>query len=91
MFCIIFGSGKTLKKLLMAVTENAFYARILDLVFAKTSPKRSFSMVETERFELVFAGTGLLKKRGGIWFGANEWNVAIIKKVPSSMSSLSKL
>jgi hypothetical protein len=31
---------------------------IIDPVFAKTSPKRSFSMTENERFGLVFANTG---------------------------------
>jgi hypothetical protein len=33
-------------------------ARILDTVFAKTSPKSSFSMTENEYFGLVFAKTG---------------------------------
>ncbi len=48
----------------------------IDTVFAKTSPKRSFSIIENERFGLVFgktlsinSGTGLLmqlaiQKRG---------------------------
>ncbi len=31
---------------------------VIDLFFAKTSPKRSFSMTENERFGLVFANTG---------------------------------
>jgi hypothetical protein len=30
----------------------------IDPVFAKTSPKRSFSMIENERFGLVFSKTG---------------------------------
>ncbi len=30
---------------------------IIDLVFAKTSPKRSFCMTENERFGLVFVKT----------------------------------
>ncbi len=30
----------------------------IDQVFAKTSPKRSFSVIQNERFELVFAKTG---------------------------------
>jgi hypothetical protein len=30
----------------------------IDTVFAKTSPKRSFSMTENDRFGLVFAKTG---------------------------------
>jgi hypothetical protein len=32
--------------------------KIIDPVFAKTSPKRSFSMTENERFGLAFANTG---------------------------------
>ncbi len=31
---------------------------IIDPVFAKTSPKRSFCMTENERFGLVFTKTG---------------------------------
>ncbi len=34
---------------------------IIDTVFAKTSPKRSFSMTEYERFELVFAKARVYK------------------------------
>ncbi len=33
-------------------------ARIYEPVFAKTSPKRSFSVIENKRFGLVFAITG---------------------------------
>ncbi len=32
-------------------------SEFIDLVFAKTSPKRSFGMTENERFGLVFAKT----------------------------------
>ncbi len=34
----------------------------IDPVFAKTSPKRSHSIIENERFRLVFAKTGSLNK-----------------------------
>ncbi len=34
---------------------------IIDTVFAKTSPNRSFSMIEYERFELVFTKTRVYK------------------------------
>ncbi len=34
---------------------------IIDIVFAKTSPKRSFSMTEYERFGLVFMKTRVYK------------------------------
>jgi hypothetical protein len=40
------------RKILTLVPE------FIDPVFAKTSPKRSFSMTENERFGLVFAKTG---------------------------------
>jgi hypothetical protein len=45
----------------------------IDPVFAKTRPKRSFSMTENERFGLVLAktgsinsGTGLIERFGGM-------------------------
>jgi hypothetical protein len=38
----------------------------IDPVFAKTSPKRSFSVIENERFLLVFANTGsIISGTGG--------------------------
>ncbi len=37
----------------------------MDLVFAKTSPKRSFSMTENERFGLVFTNTGSINSGTG--------------------------
>jgi hypothetical protein len=37
---------------------GAQYARILDPVFAKSSPQRLFSVTVNERFGLVFAKTG---------------------------------
>ena len=47
---------------------------IIDPVFAKTSPKRSFCMTENERIGLVFvktgsmnSGTGLFCKTGHAW------------------------
>ncbi len=36
------------------------FAVFIDLVFAKTSPKRSFQIIENERFKLVFAKTGTI-------------------------------
>jgi hypothetical protein len=38
---------------------------IIDPVFAKTSPNRSFSMTENERFGLVFANTGSINSDTG--------------------------
>ncbi len=41
---------------------------IIDPVFAKTSPKRSFSMTENERFGLVFANTGSINSGTGFFY-----------------------
>ncbi len=41
----------------------------IDPVFVKTSPKRSFSVVQNERFELVFVKTGsIISGTGGVRF-----------------------
>ncbi len=37
----------------------------IDLVFAKTSRKRSYSMTKNERFGLVFANTGSINSGTG--------------------------
>jgi hypothetical protein len=34
------------------------HPKFKDPVFTKTTPKRSFSVIQNERFELVFAKTG---------------------------------
>ena len=39
---------------------------IIDPVFAKASPKRSFSVIENERFGLVFAKTGSINAGTGV-------------------------
>ncbi len=38
---------------------------VIDLVFTKTSPKRSFSVIQNERFELVFTKTGSINSGTG--------------------------
>jgi hypothetical protein len=38
----------------------------IDPVFAKTSPKRSFSMTEKERFGLAFAKSGSINSGTGV-------------------------
>jgi hypothetical protein len=38
----------------------------IDPLFAKASPKRSFSMTENDRFGLVFAKTGSIKSGTGV-------------------------
>ncbi len=40
---------------------------IIDTVFAKTSPKRSFPMTEYERFGLVFSKCGSINSGTGFW------------------------
>ncbi len=45
-----------------------------DPVFAKTSPKRSFSMSENERFGLVFAKTGSINS------GTGEYHWGFLKE-----------
>jgi hypothetical protein len=42
-----------------------------DPVFAKTSPKRAFSMTENERFELVFVKTGSINYGTGLLIAYN--------------------
>jgi hypothetical protein len=46
--------------------ENLPLPEFIDPVFAKTSPKRLFSMTENERFGLVFAKTGSINSGTGI-------------------------
>jgi hypothetical protein len=41
--------------------------KIIDPVFAKTSPKRSFCMTENEGFGLVFVKTGSINSGTGHW------------------------
>jgi hypothetical protein len=61
---------------------------IIDPVFAKTSPKRSFCMTENERFGLVFVKTWSINSGTGEW---TETNIRVYKKKAmdnvSSMSS----
>jgi hypothetical protein len=38
----------------------------IDPVFGKTSPKRSFSVIENERFGMVFVKTGSIKSGTGV-------------------------
>ncbi len=46
--------------------RNTSVPKIIDPVFAKTSPKRSFCMTENERFGLVFVKTGSINSGTGI-------------------------
>ncbi len=41
-------------------------------VFAKTRPKRSFSMIENEHFGSVFAETGSINLGTSSWGGKND-------------------
>jgi hypothetical protein len=54
----------------VSIPENGYHIlmpvpEIIDPVFAKTSPKRSFCMTENERFGLVFAKTGSINSGTG--------------------------
>ncbi len=42
----------------LRTTPKSSVPEFIDPVFAKTSPKRSFSVIQNERFGLVFAKTG---------------------------------
>jgi hypothetical protein len=42
----------------MSLDVHSCVPEFIDVVFAKTSPKRPFSMSENGRFGLVFAKTG---------------------------------
>jgi hypothetical protein len=55
------------------VTEHLFFTvpEIIDPVFTKTSPKRSFNMTENERFGLVFTKTGSVNSGTGIKYEAS--------------------
>jgi hypothetical protein len=48
-----------------------------DPVFAKTSPKRSFPMIENERFGLVFARTGSINLGTVLHFSLKMENIFI--------------
>ncbi len=43
---------------LIGYSQNGTVPEFIDLVFAKTSSKRSFSVIQNERFGLVYAKTG---------------------------------
>jgi hypothetical protein len=49
---------------------------IIDPVFAKTSPKRSFCMTENDRIGLVFVKTGSINSGTGLLFrdGVPYWH-----------------
>jgi len=51
----------------------------IDPVFAKTSPKRSFSVIEDERFGLVFAKTGSINS-GTVLYSTVQPTVAKVHK-----------
>ncbi len=69
MFSFILFNGQialTVNELVMdEATLQTPVPEIIDLVFAKTSPKRSFCMTENERFGLVFVKTGSISSGTG--------------------------
>jgi hypothetical protein len=46
---------------------NTPVPEFINPVFVKTSPKRSFLVIENERFGLVFANTGSIKSGTGLF------------------------
>ncbi len=44
----------------MSIKKGSAVPEFIDPVFAKTSQKRSFSVIQNERFRLVFAKTGFI-------------------------------
>jgi hypothetical protein len=49
-----------------SLTKFDSVAEFIDPVFAKTAPKHSFSLIENERFGLVFAKTGAINSGTGL-------------------------
>jgi hypothetical protein len=69
---------------------------IIDPVFAKTIPKRSFSVTEYERFGLVFTKTRVYKfghrqtdGKNLVWFGELERKLAKLSKTTFACRSSS--
>ncbi len=59
----------TAQSLFQKLAFSAAVPEFIDPVFTKTSPKRSFSLIQTERFGLVFAKTGsIISGTGNIEF-----------------------
>jgi hypothetical protein len=52
--------------------------KFLDPVFVKTSPKRSFSVIQNERFGLVFAKTG--SRISGTGFGTEDAPLFVLEQ-----------
>jgi hypothetical protein len=50
----------------------------IDSVFTKTSPKRSFSVIQNERFGLVFAKTGSIILGTGTNKVRITWDVGLV-------------
>jgi hypothetical protein len=48
------------------LAESIPVPEFIDPVFAKTIPKRSFSVIENERFGLVFAKSGYINSGTGL-------------------------
>jgi hypothetical protein len=54
---------------------------IIDPVFAKTNPKRSFCMTENERFGLVFAKTGSINSGTALCVSEAKEKVKVAQKI----------
>jgi hypothetical protein len=60
----------------------------IDPVFAKTSPKRLFSIIENERFGFVFAKTGSINS-GTVFLTSRLWNLSIFSYVTDQEEEIS--
>ncbi len=79
-------------KKLYGQQANCSVPEIIDLVFTKTSPKRSFCMTENERFGVVFVKTGSIISGTGVYSGifcptGIFWREAKTKRLFSQCSS----
>ncbi len=60
----------------------------IDPVFTKTSPKRSFSVIQNERFGLVFAKTGFIISGTGLLSQPQSVDYIVFPKTEKNGSDL---
>ncbi len=83
------------KKLLMCESPCCLnwctVPEFIDLVFAKTSPKRSFSMSENEGFGLVFVKTGSINSGTGVYLNNKHTVLYILSSTVFHVCAVSQL
>jgi hypothetical protein len=65
-------------------------SEFIDPVFAKTSPKGSFSIIESERFGLVLAKTAVFATQGSINSGTGVLKDKSLRLIKKYLASLRK-